>query len=54
LLPQTWEDPSHANSEVEGCFGDNDPGKSVILFHVMENLITLEQRDYAYSWFGYM
>lgn len=26
LLPQTWEDPSLANSEVEGAFGDNDPG----------------------------
>uniref|UniRef100_A0A2P2KX98 inorganic diphosphatase n=2 Tax=Rhizophora mucronata TaxID=61149 RepID=A0A2P2KX98_RHIMU len=25
LLPQTWEDPSIANSEVEGAFGDNDP-----------------------------
>nr|VDC84844.1 unnamed protein product [Brassica rapa] len=25
LLPQTWEDPSRANSEVEGAFGDNDP-----------------------------
>ncbi|KAF3550314.1 hypothetical protein DY000_02000409 [Brassica cretica] len=25
LLPQTWEDPSHANVEVEGAFGDNDP-----------------------------
>ncbi|CAL0300841.1 unnamed protein product [Lupinus luteus] len=25
LLPQTWEDPSSANSEVEGAFGDNDP-----------------------------
>lgn len=25
LLPQTWEDPGHANQEVEGCFGDNDP-----------------------------
>ncbi|KAL1215413.1 Soluble inorganic pyrophosphatase 6 [Cardamine amara subsp. amara] len=25
LLPQTWEDPTHANSEVEGAFGDNDP-----------------------------
>ncbi|CAM6091400.1 unnamed protein product [Calypogeia fissa] len=25
LLPQTWEDPSHANPEVEGAFGDNDP-----------------------------
>lgn len=26
LLPQTWEDPSLANPEVEGAFGDNDPG----------------------------
>uniref|UniRef100_A0A2P2KX97 inorganic diphosphatase n=1 Tax=Rhizophora mucronata TaxID=61149 RepID=A0A2P2KX97_RHIMU len=25
LLPQTWEDPSSANSEVEEAFGDNDP-----------------------------
>ncbi|CAF1696828.1 unnamed protein product [Brassica napus] len=25
LLPQTWEDPSQANAEVEGAFGDNDP-----------------------------
>ncbi|KAG6710041.1 hypothetical protein I3842_06G162700 [Carya illinoinensis] len=25
LLPQTWEDPSLANSEVEGALGDNDP-----------------------------
>ncbi|XP_058069554.1 soluble inorganic pyrophosphatase 6, chloroplastic [Magnolia sinica] len=25
LLPQTWEDPSLANTEVEGAFGDNDP-----------------------------
>ncbi|KAK9110813.1 hypothetical protein Sjap_018873 [Stephania japonica] len=25
LLPQTWEDPSLANDEVEGAFGDNDP-----------------------------
>ncbi|XP_073126289.1 soluble inorganic pyrophosphatase 6, chloroplastic [Henckelia pumila] len=25
LLPQTWEDPSFANVEVEGAFGDNDP-----------------------------
>nr|QLC27662.1 soluble inorganic pyrophosphatase [Pyrus x bretschneideri] len=28
LLPQTWEDPSLANNEVEGAFGDNDPGDS--------------------------
>ncbi|XP_077217592.1 soluble inorganic pyrophosphatase 6, chloroplastic-like isoform X2 [Tasmannia lanceolata] len=25
LLPQTWEDPTHANTEVDGAFGDNDP-----------------------------
>ncbi|CAN6810479.1 unnamed protein product [Brassica oleracea] len=25
LLPQTWEDPSQANAEVEEAFGDNDP-----------------------------
>lgn len=25
LLPQTWEDPSSANPEVDGAFGDNDP-----------------------------
>ncbi|GAB2292068.1 Soluble inorganic pyrophosphatase 6, chloroplastic [Dionaea muscipula] len=25
LLPQTWEDPSFSNAEVEGAFGDNDP-----------------------------
>lgn len=25
LLPQTWEDPSFANPEVDGSFGDNDP-----------------------------
>ncbi|CAK8530379.1 unnamed protein product [Lathyrus sativus] len=25
LLPQTWEDPTLANDEVEGAFGDNDP-----------------------------
>jgi inorganic pyrophosphatase len=25
LLPQTWEDPSHSNPDVENAFGDNDP-----------------------------
>ncbi|GMQ04215.1 hypothetical protein CsSME_00049707 [Camellia sinensis var. sinensis] len=25
LFPQTWEDPSFANSEVERALGDNDP-----------------------------
>ncbi|XP_020272603.1 soluble inorganic pyrophosphatase 6, chloroplastic, partial [Asparagus officinalis] len=25
LLPQTWEDPTFANAEVDGAFGDNDP-----------------------------
>jgi inorganic pyrophosphatase len=33
LLPQTWEDPSFANAEVEGAYGDNDPGISTyVLF----------------------
>eukprot|EP00244_Chara_vulgaris_P006337 TRINITY_DN240_c0_g1_i3.p1 TRINITY_DN240_c0_g1~~TRINITY_DN240_c0_g1_i3.p1 ORF type:complete len:338 (-),score=66.31 TRINITY_DN240_c0_g1_i3:218-1231(-) len=25
MLPQTWEDPSHAHPEVENAMGDNDP-----------------------------
>ncbi|CAI7782293.1 unnamed protein product [Closterium sp. NIES-54] len=25
MLPQTWEDPSHANPEVDNTMGDNDP-----------------------------
>ncbi|EAZ24749.1 hypothetical protein OsJ_08520 [Oryza sativa Japonica Group] len=25
LFPQTWEDPTLANTDVEGAFGDNDP-----------------------------
>ncbi|KAM3244107.1 hypothetical protein ACQJBY_055803 [Aegilops geniculata] len=25
LLPQTWEDPTAANADVEGALGDNDP-----------------------------
>lgn len=25
LLPQTWEDPKHANEECGGVMGDNDP-----------------------------
>lgn len=25
LLPQTWEDPDHANEELDGVKGDNDP-----------------------------
>jgi len=25
LLPQTWEDPTHKNTELEGVMGDNDP-----------------------------
>lgn len=29
LFPQTWEDPSHSNPEVEDAFGDNDPGIKV-------------------------
>lgn len=31
MLPQTWEDPSLANSEVDGAFGDNDPGIFTLL-----------------------
>jgi len=31
LLPQTWEDPSLANHEVEGAFGDNDPGIPLLM-----------------------
>lgn len=26
MLPQTWEDPTVPNNEVDGAFGDNDPG----------------------------
>ncbi|KAL5988375.1 Soluble inorganic pyrophosphatase 6, chloroplastic [Asimina triloba] len=38
LLPQTWEDPSHENTEVEGAFGDNDPGGSApaLLCHFVD------------------
>ncbi|OMO57475.1 Inorganic pyrophosphatase [Corchorus olitorius] len=25
LFPQTWEDPSFSNPEIEGAYGDNDP-----------------------------
>eukprot|EP00271_Cylindrocystis_brebissonii_P002549 TRINITY_DN1323_c0_g1_i4.p1 TRINITY_DN1323_c0_g1~~TRINITY_DN1323_c0_g1_i4.p1 ORF type:complete len:390 (+),score=83.19 TRINITY_DN1323_c0_g1_i4:259-1428(+) len=25
MLPQTWEDPSHASQDCDGCLGDNDP-----------------------------
>jgi inorganic pyrophosphatase len=25
MLPQTWEDPAHANEELDGIKGDNDP-----------------------------
>jgi inorganic pyrophosphatase len=35
LLPQTWEDPSLANHEVEGAFGDNDPGIPKISIYVI-------------------
>jgi len=31
LFPQTWEDPTTANSDVEGAFGDNDPGNDFFL-----------------------
>ncbi|XP_052733356.1 soluble inorganic pyrophosphatase 6, chloroplastic-like isoform X2 [Vigna angularis] len=29
LLPQTWENPSFANSKVEGEVGDNDPERKI-------------------------
>ena len=32
LFPQTWEDPTTANSDVEGAFGDNDPGNDFFFF----------------------
>ncbi|CAK9217408.1 unnamed protein product [Sphagnum jensenii] len=25
LLPQTWEDPTHSNPDIENTYGDNDP-----------------------------
>ncbi|KAI3509444.1 hypothetical protein L1887_24714 [Cichorium endivia] len=34
LLPQTWEDPSFANPDVDGAFGDND---SVDVVEIGEN-----------------
>lgn len=37
MLPQTWEDPSFANIEVEGAFGDNDPGILVVGFDHQTN-----------------
>ncbi|KAK9134175.1 hypothetical protein Syun_013505 [Stephania yunnanensis] len=38
LLPQTWEDPSLANYEVEGAFGDNDPVDVVEIGEVRRNI----------------
>ncbi|KAK9110925.1 hypothetical protein Scep_018444 [Stephania cephalantha] len=38
LLPQTWEDPSLANDEVEGAFGDNDPVDVVEIGEVQRNI----------------
>lgn len=32
MLPQTWEDPSFANTEIEGAFGDNDPGIHLVQY----------------------
>jgi inorganic pyrophosphatase len=36
LLPQTWEDPSFANSEVDGALGDNDPGILQLLWFLYD------------------
>jgi len=48
LLPQTWEDPSFANSEVEGALGDNDPGIPLITivdFPLCHNVILRIQHN---------
>ena len=41
LLPQTWEDPSLANAEVEGAFGDNDPGLFPVLLNCLMSFILI-------------
>ena len=45
LLPQTWEDPSLANPEVDGAFGDNDPGnfESLSAISVLRFMLKLLQ-----------
>ncbi|XP_051117318.1 protein DETOXIFICATION 3-like [Andrographis paniculata] len=40
LLPPTWEDPSAANVEVEGAFGDND---SIDVFEIGDNQAKIGQ-----------
>jgi inorganic pyrophosphatase len=39
LLPQTWEDPTSANSDVEGAFGDNDPGNEHFYLLPLTNMV---------------
>lgn len=41
MLPQTWEDPKLANAEIEGAFGDNDPGISPDIVLVLTILVCL-------------
>lgn len=36
LLPQTWEDPSFANPDVDGALGDNDPGILQLLWFLYD------------------
>jgi inorganic pyrophosphatase len=31
LLPQTWEDPTHSNPDIENTYGDNDPGNAFLM-----------------------
>jgi inorganic pyrophosphatase len=36
LLPQTWEDPSFPNPDVDGALGDNDPGILQLLWFLYD------------------
>lgn len=55
LLPQTWEDPTTANSDVEGAFGDNDPGiehfyllSLTHMFFILASVLNL-----SFLWFSF-
>jgi len=39
LFPQTWEDPTTANSDVEGAFGDNDPGNDFFFLLSLSSMV---------------
>lgn len=48
LFPQTWEDPTLANTDVEGAFGDNDPGNKhfgIIVFGRYGSYIIFSHSD---------